>query len=151
MTISIVNDLFPWCLVPEIQTGNHVTAVILVGVEYLVHRKSDTSTTSILNVKTYLSCRGMQHANILPRDDVDQLTSLNVSDLDEIRLKSEDVWVGKCKCIGVALPGDLPIRTSTPTITVNEEREIAVVQEEFPIHPFDMDRSHVFFSGNKVE
>lgn len=37
-TISIVNDLLPWCLVPEIQTGNHVSAVILVGIEYLVHK-----------------------------------------------------------------------------------------------------------------
>lgn len=53
---------------------------------------------------TYLSCGGMQHANVLRRHDVDQLARLDVSDFYEVRFKSKDIRVRECEGIGIAFP-----------------------------------------------
>lgn len=53
---------------------------------------------------TYLSCGGMQHANVLPSHDVDQLARLEVSDFYEVRFESEDIRVRECEGIGITLP-----------------------------------------------
>lgn len=46
---------------------------------------------------TYFSCRGMQHANVLPRHNVDQFTCFDVSDLYEVGFKCENVRIGECE------------------------------------------------------
>lgn len=93
----------------------------------------------------------MQHANILPRHNMDQLTSLDVSDLNKIGLKCKNIWIRKSKRIGISLPGNLPVRPSTPAIPVDEKREIAIVQEELAIHPLNMDRLHVFLPCDEIK
>lgn len=46
---------------------------------------------------TYFSCRGMQHANVLPRHNVDQFTRFDMSDLYEVGLKCENVGIRECE------------------------------------------------------
>lgn len=101
-----------------------------------LHRHKVSSTRKVSNQHpqsitrssgTNLSRRGMQHANILPRHNVDEFTCLNVPDLHEIGLKCKNIRIRKCKRIGIALPRDLPIRSSTPTVAVDEKGEIAII------------------------
>lgn len=70
-----------WRLAPEIQTGHHIlSGFILVGIEDLVHNISISAfkVISRMLATTYFSCRGMQHANVLPRHDVDQFTRFDI-------------------------------------------------------------------------
>lgn len=82
---------------------------------------------------------------------MDQLTSLDVSDLNKVGLKCKNIRIRKSKRIGISLPRDLPVRPSTPAIPVDEKREIAVVQEELAIHPLNVDRFHVFFPCDEIK
>lgn len=93
----------------------------------------------------------MQHADVLPGHDVDQLARFNVPDFHKVRLKGKNVRVRECKCVGVALPQDLPIRTRAPAVAVDEERKVAVVEEELAVHPLNMNWLHILFAGNEVE
>lgn len=82
---------------------------------------------------------------------MDQLTGLNVSDLDKIGLKCKNIRIRKSKRIGISLPGDLPVRPSTPAIPVDEKREITIVQEELAIHPLNVNGFHVFLSCDEIK
>lgn len=93
----------------------------------------------------------MQHANILTRHDVNQLTRLNVSDLDEVRFKGKYIRIRQCEGIGVALPRNLPVRPRAPSVAVDKEGEIAVVEKEFSVHPFNVDRLDVLLPGNEIK
>lgn len=63
----------------------------------------------------------MQHANVFARHYVDQFTRLDVSDLNEVGLKSKDVGIRKRECVGITLPRNPPVRSSAPAIAVDEE------------------------------
>ena len=93
----------------------------------------------------------MQHANVLPRHDVNQFARLDVPDFDKVGLESKDVRVGEGKRGGIALPGDLPVRTSAPAIAIDKEGKVAVVQQEFAVHPLDVDWLDVFLAGDEIQ
>jgi len=48
----------------------------------------------------------------------------------EAGLKGQYVRLKYCEALRVALPIDLPIRESSPTQTIHEERELGVTEEE---------------------
>lgn len=58
---------------------------------------SAISTFKAMLATTYLSRRGMQHANVLPRHNVNQFTRFDVSDLYEVGFKCENVRIGECE------------------------------------------------------
>lgn len=93
----------------------------------------------------------MKHANILPSHDVDQLARLNMPDLYKVRLKRKYVRVGQGECVGIPLPADLPVGARSPAVAVDEEGEIAVVEEEFSVQAFDVDGFDVFSPRDEVE
>lgn len=80
-----------------------------------------------------------------------ELTSLKMAYLDETGLKGKDIWIRECKCAWIAFPGYPPIRSCAPPISIHEEREVAIVEQELAVQPFNMDRFHVFFSGDEIE
>ncbi len=45
-----------------------------------------------------------------------------------------------------SFPIDYPIRSGSPPVAVNEEREVSVVEKEFAIEAFDGDGTNVFAS-----
>lgn len=108
-------------LLPEIQTGNHVLpSIIFVRVENL-----ETISKCKPNEKnlwwTNLSSTRVKHPDILACDDVTQLTGLNVANLNEIRLKCQDVGVIEREGLRRALPIDSPVLSCSPSITIDEK------------------------------
>ena len=75
----------------------------------------------------------MEHPNIAASHDMNQLTRLDVSDLNETWLKGQDVWIAQRKCLWLAFPSDLPIRSDTPSVAVDEETEVGIVEQEFSV------------------
>ena len=71
--------------------------------------------------QTYLSSACVQHPQILPSHDVDQLARLDVSNLNEIGLESQNIGVIKSKCLWRSLPLDLPILSGSPAVAVDKE------------------------------
>ena len=92
----------------------------------------------------------MQHPNILPRHDVNQLARLNVPNLDERWLERKDVWIVECECLWRSLPLDLPILSCSPAIPIDEEAEVRVVEKELAVQAFNMYRSDVLFPRHEV-
>jgi hypothetical protein len=71
-------------------------------------------------------------------------------ELDKVRLKRQNIRIRERKRVRVTLPGDLPVRTRPPAVAVDEEGEVAVVQEELAVHALDVDWLDVFFAGDEV-
>lgn len=111
------------------------------------------STDGVLGLKqrAYLSCGGVQHTDVFPGHDVDQFARLNVPDFYKVRLERQYVWVRQRERVRIAFPGDLPVRTRTPAVAVDEERKVAVVEEELAVHTLDVNRFHILFACNEVE
>ena len=70
----------------------------------------------------------MKHANILPSHHMNQFARLNVSYLNEIRLKCQDVRIVECKGLWCSFPLDSPVLSGSPTISVDEEGEVGIVE-----------------------
>lgn len=92
----------------------------------------------------------MQHANILRRDYMYELTRLQMANLYKVRFECKEIRVRQGEGQRFAFPIDQPIWPGSPAISVDEEREIGVVEEEFAVEPFDGDGDDVF-SGDKVK
>lgn len=75
----------------------------------------------------------MKHPNILARQNMDQLARLDMADLDEVRLERQNVRVRQRKRVGRAFPRDLPVGSRAPSVAVDEEREVAVVEKELAV------------------
>ena len=58
--------------------------------------------------------------------------------------------MGQCKSLRFAFPRDEPVRSSSPSIPIDEERKFRVVQEEFPVEPFD-GNGHVVLAGDEIQ
>lgn len=82
---------------------------------------------------------------------MDQFTGFNVSDLDKARLKGEDVGVVQRKCLRCSFPLNLPILSCSPSITIDEETKVRVVEQELAIQSLDVDWLYVLFARHKVE
>lgn len=108
-------------LFPEVEACDDILSVfVFVGVKDLVGVSSAIHKSSVVAI-TYLSCRRMKHPNVLARQYVDQSTSLNVPDLDEAWLECENVRIRQCKRLRLPFPRNLPIRTCTPAVSIDEE------------------------------
>lgn len=93
----------------------------------------------------------MQHAHILPSHDMNQLTRLNMTNLNETRLKCQDIRVVQRKRLRCPFPGDLPIRSSAPAISIDEEAEVRVVEQELPVETFYVYGLDILLARDKVE
>jgi hypothetical protein len=93
----------------------------------------------------------MQHANIPSSHNMDQLAGLDISYLDETRLKSQDVRIRKRERSRRAFPGYSPIGPRSPAVAVHEEREIGVVEQEFTVESLNVDWLDVLLLGDKVK
>lgn len=71
--------------------------------------------------------------------------------LNETRLKSQDVRIENGESIGIALPRDHPIRPSSPPIPIHEERVVGVAEQEFGLDALDEDGLDGFFALDKIE
>jgi len=91
----------------------------------------------------------MEHANILMRYDMDCIR-IDIPDFDEVRFKCKYPRVGECEALRLTFPINSPIRSSSPTIAVNEERELGIIEEEFAIESLNVYWSNAFFSCNEV-
>lgn len=80
-----------------------------------------------------------------------QLTGFKVSNFNEARFKSKDVWIREGECCRVAFPSNSPVWSSSPSITVNEEGEIGIIEQELSVEPLNMDRFDVFFSCHEIQ
>ncbi len=92
----------------------------------------------------------MQHANILPRDNMHQHTRLQMSYLDKTGVKRKQIRMRQREIHRLSFPADEPIRPSSPPVAVDEERELRIVQEKFAVESFDGD-GHVVLAGDKVQ
>lgn len=70
----------------------------------------------------------MQHSNVLRRQNVHASARVNVPDLDEARLKGEDIRVRQRKGLRLTLPIDAPVWTRPPAVAVHEEAKVRVVE-----------------------
>ncbi len=93
----------------------------------------------------------MQHPQIPCRDDMRERTGLDISDLDEAGLKSQNVRVRERERLRLALPVDFPVRTGAPTVSIHEEREVGVVEQEVAVQALDVDGLDVLLARDKVE
>lgn len=99
---------------------------------------------------TYLACRRMKHANVLPCQYVDEGTGLHMPDLDEARFERENVWIRQRKGLRLPFPGDLPIGTCTPPVPIDEERELRVIEKKLAVETLEMDGFDVFFACDEI-
>lgn len=82
---------------------------------------------------------------------MNQLTTLDMPNLNKTRLKRKNIRIRQRKRCRVTLPADLPVGTSSPPVAVHEEGEVAVVEQEFSVHSLDVDGFHVLFASYEVE
>jgi hypothetical protein len=101
-------------------------------------------------METYLMGTAMKHPNVLVRYNVHS-TALNVSELDEVGFECQDPGVAERKANGRSLPVDTPLRSCPPSITIDEEGELRVVQEELAVETLNMDWLDVLFTRNEIE
>ena len=100
---------------------------------------------------THLSSAGVKHSQVLASHNVDQLTRLNVSDLDEIRLECQDVRIVEGERLWCSLPLNSPVLSRTPAISVDEEGELRIVEQEFAIETLNVDWLDVLAACDKVQ
>ena len=93
----------------------------------------------------------MQKPNILPRHHMNQLTRLNMPDLNETRLKGQDVRIVERETLRRAFPLDLPVGSCSPAIAIHKEAEIRVIEQELPVQTFYMDGLYALLSRDEVE
>ena len=82
---------------------------------------------------------------------MNQFTRLNVSYLNEIRLKCQNVGVVECKSLRRSFPLNLPVLSRSPSVPVDEEREVRVVKEELAVQTLYVDRLDVLLSCDEVQ
>ena len=93
----------------------------------------------------------MQHPYVLAGHNVNQFTGLDVPNFDETRLERQNVWIIQRESLRRAFPCDLPIRSRTPAVAVNEKAEVGIVEEELPIQTFYVDGSDILLTCDEVE
>lgn len=81
---------------------------------------------------------------------MNQLACLDMADLNEIRLKRKDVGIAERKCLWSALPLDLPIGSRPPTISVDKEAEVGIIEQKLEVEALQVDRFHVLLPSHKV-
>ena len=93
----------------------------------------------------------MKHSHILPGHDVNQFARLNMSDLNETWFESQDVRVVQGKALWRAFPLYLPVWPGSPSVSIDEEAEVGVIEQEFTIKSFNMYWLDVFLTCHKIE
>jgi hypothetical protein len=93
----------------------------------------------------------MKHPQVLARHYVDELTGLDVSDLDEIWLERKDIRVIQRECLRCAFPLDSPVLPCSPAVAIDEEGEFRVIEQELAVQTLYVNRLDVLSPSNKVE
>jgi hypothetical protein len=93
----------------------------------------------------------VEHPQVLASHDMNELTCLNMSDFDEVWLKRQDVGVVESKRLWRALPLNSPVLSRSPTISVNEEREFGVIEQEFAIQTLNVNWLDVLSPCDEIE
>jgi hypothetical protein len=91
----------------------------------------------------------MEHADILVWYNVYSVR-IDVSNFNEVGLECQYPRIRESKALWQAFPINSPIRSGPPTIAVDEERKLGVVQEELAVEAFDMDWPNIFLSSDEV-
>lgn len=119
--------------------------IISVGaVSMIAHARSAIAP------ETYLASGGMQHANVLRRNDVLQSCGFQQPYLDEVGLECQKIWMGQSEALRASFPVDEPVLSGSPAVPVDKEREIRVVEKEFAIESFDGYR-YIVFPFDKIQ
>lgn len=71
--------------------------------------------------------------------------------LDEARLKCQDIGVIQRKALRRTFPLDLPVGSRTPAIAINKEAEVRIVEQELPVKTLYVNRLHTFLAGYEIE
>ena len=93
----------------------------------------------------------MKHPNVPPSHHMNQFARLNVSYLNEIRLKRQNVGVVQRESLWRSFPLNFPVLSRSPAVTVDEEGEVGIVEEELAVQTLYVDRLDVFLSCDKVQ
>jgi len=91
----------------------------------------------------------MEHTNVLMGYDMNSV-SVDISDLDEVRLKRKYPRVGEREALRLPFPINSPIGSRSPTIAVDEEGEFGVIEKKFAIKSFNVNWSDTFFPCNEI-
>ena len=92
----------------------------------------------------------VKHPDILVGYDMYH-AALDMPELDKVGFESKDPGVTKCKALRRSFPVDPPLWPRAPTMLVDEERELGVVEQKFAIETLDMDRPDAFLASDKVQ
>lgn len=82
---------------------------------------------------------------------MNQFTRLNVPNLNEAGLERKDIRIIQRKRLRCSFPGDFPVLSCTPSIPIDEEAEVGIIEKEFSIEALDMDRFDVFSSSDEIK
>jgi hypothetical protein len=93
----------------------------------------------------------MQEPNILPRHNMNQLTRLDMSNLNETWLERQYVRVVQREALRRTFPLDLPVRARTPAISIDEEAEIRIVEQELPIQTFYVNGLYALLARDEIK
>jgi hypothetical protein len=82
---------------------------------------------------------------------MNQFARLDMPNFNETGLERQDVRVIQRESLRCSFPSNLPIRSGTPSVAINEETKVRVVEEELAVEPLNVDGFDIFFARNKVE
>ena len=99
--------------------------------------------------KSYLASTCVKHPNVFMWYDMDSIC-VNISDFNEVGLECQDPRVRQGEALRLPFPVNSPIWSGSPSIAVDEERELRIIEQELAIEALNMDWSDVLLSRDKV-
>lgn len=97
-----------------------------------------------------LTCVCVKHTNVLMRNNM-HCISVDVPDLNEVRFEGQDPWVRKCEALRLPFPIDPPVWSRSPTIAVNKERKLGIIEKKFAVETLDMYWPDIFFTCDEIQ
>ena len=80
-----------------------------------------------------------------------QSTGFDVAHLDETRFKGQDVGIRQGETLWLTFPIDLPVRSGSPTVAIDEEGEVGIVEQKLAVQPLDVDRLEVLLACDEIQ
>ena len=82
---------------------------------------------------------------------MNKCTAFHMSNFDEAGFEGKNVRMEDSESLRSAFPGDSPVLSGPPSITVNEKGVVRVAKEELASHTLNMNRFNVFFPHDKIQ
>lgn len=95
-------------------------------------------------------CTAVEHPNVFMRHDMHRPV-LDVSELDEVGFECQDPRIAERKANGCTFPINAPFWSCSPSVTVDEEGELRVVEQEFAIETLNVDGLDVLLARDEVK